>query len=96
LETIRVGTGERNAARSAGFVRANSRLLKNPVIVVLPWLSAYRRVNATTDFSKCSSLIRSAIFARAAPGVNSTTLAVLRRRKAGDLTRGRRATIAIS
>jgi hypothetical protein len=36
FETIRVGTGERNAARSAGFVRANSRLLKNPVIVVLP------------------------------------------------------------
>ena len=35
LEIIRVGTGERNAARSAGFVRANSRLLKNPVIVVL-------------------------------------------------------------
>jgi hypothetical protein len=38
LEIIRVGTGERNAARSAGFVCANSRLLKDPVIVLSSWL----------------------------------------------------------
>jgi hypothetical protein len=38
LEIIRVGTGERNAARPAGFVRANSRLPKNPVIVLSSWL----------------------------------------------------------
>jgi hypothetical protein len=38
LEIIRVGTGERNTARSAGFVRANSRLPKNPVIVLSSWL----------------------------------------------------------
>jgi hypothetical protein len=33
----------------------------------------HRRANAGTDFSKCSSLLGSAIFVRAAPRINSTT-----------------------
>ena len=33
----------------------------------------HRRVNAGTDFSRCSSLFGSAIFARASPRINSTT-----------------------
>jgi hypothetical protein len=71
LETIRVGTGERNAARSAGRVRANSRLLRNPVIVVLPKAFDFAgALHAATDFSECSALIGSAMFARVPPGVN--------------------------
>jgi hypothetical protein len=70
LEIIRVGAVERNAARLAGLVCANSRSRTRH----RPLLTAFRsnrRVNARTDFSKCSSLIGSVIFA--APGVNSTT-----------------------
>ena len=92
LEIIRVGTGERNAARSAGFVRANSRL--NPVLLMA--FRPHRRVNARTDFSKCSSLFGSAIFARAAPGINSTTRTLPRPSKPGDRIWGWRAIIAIS
>jgi hypothetical protein len=50
-----------------------------------PLLTAFRarrRVNARTDFSKCSSLIGSVILARAAPGVNSTTSLAPNRRLA--------------
>jgi hypothetical protein len=73
LETIRVGTGERNAARSAGLVRANSRLLKNPVIVASPWSAASQARQRRDRFRRMFVAGRERIFARAGPEVNVTT-----------------------
>src|SRR5215468_10388417 len=72
LEIIRVG---RAKCRPLGRV-CPSQLAAAQEPRHRPLLRAFRPhrgVNARTDFSKCSSLFESAIFARAAPGINSTT-----------------------